>query len=300
MKTVWHWLLGQLGPERQARLAAAALRRAIATASEPTLAKLLDQLERFELAAEDRLRQLRHPPGLVPNWDPAGLPEPLTYEVMPVTAPWSRLPVPDLGVPGMLAPEEVQYYQYISRFYSGQGEAVELGPWLGLSTHHLIRSLSGNSRFAGRQLHVFDDFVWRSDWMDPNYPHEPKPAHHSDFLPLFEKYTASIRHHLRVTKAKFTDYDGNDALPVATWSGGPIELIVVDCGRSVEANEGWYRIFSRAFIPHRTLVVMQDWRLHRERPRKPFNQTLHFTNKHPQLELIHEVNEGGIATFLFR
>jgi hypothetical protein len=300
LKALLHWLLHRLGPRRQARLAGAALRHAIATAPPALLERLVTELETFELAAEDRLRQLRHPTAPVPQWDPAGLPEPLTYHVMSPTAPWMRLPVPDIAVPGMLAPEEIQYYSYISRFYTGQGEVVELGPWLGLSTHHLIRSLSANPRFAGKQLHVFDDFVWRSDWMDPNYPPNPKPAHHSDFQPLFERYAAPIRSRLRVTRAKFTNYDGNEALPVATWDGQPIELIVVDCGRSIEANEGWWRIFAESFLPNRTLVVMQDWRLHRERPRKPFNQTLYFTAKHPRLELVHEVNQGGIATFLYR
>lgn len=45
---------------------------------------------------------------------------------------------------------------------------------------------------------------------------------------------------------------------------------------------------------------MQDWRLHRERPRKWYNQTKDFTDKNPSLELIHEIKDGGIATFLYR
>jgi hypothetical protein len=42
-------------------------------------------------------------------------------------------------------------------------------------------------------------------------------------------------------------------------------------------NEAWYNHFKSSFIPGRTLIVMQDWRTHREVPRKSFNQTLMFS-----------------------
>jgi hypothetical protein len=77
-------------------------------------------------------------------------------------------------------------------------------------------------------------------------------------------------------------------------------MIIVDCGRTIKANQGWYDIFSGSFIPDKTLIVMQDWRVHRERPRLAFNQTLEFTLMNPRMELVHEISDGGIATFLYR
>jgi hypothetical protein len=48
------------------------------------------------------------------------------------------------------------------------------------------------------------------------------------------------------------------------------------------------------------LVIMQDWRLQRDRPRKHYNRTFHFTQEHTRLELVHEVCDAGVGRFLFR
>lgn len=78
-------------------------------------------------------------------------------------------------------------------------------------------------------------------------------------------------------------------------------MMFIDCGRTYEANQAWYAAFSSSFIPGGTLLVMQDWRLHRELPFKWYNQTLNFTEaKGEALLLIHELRDGGVGTFLFR
>jgi hypothetical protein len=60
--------------------------------------------------------------------------EKLTCSIIEEHPPWENLS-PDHGnTPGMVSPEECQYYKYIGRFYSGRGALVELGPWLGRST----------------------------------------------------------------------------------------------------------------------------------------------------------------------
>jgi hypothetical protein len=167
---------------------------------------------------------------------------------------------------------------------------------------HLAVALRAGLERSGRKVHVFDDFVWRSDWMDQYLrPHDPpKPGRYEDFQPIFEHFVSEVRGLLEVTKAKIADYDGNEWLPSVTWCGKPVELLVADCGRTVKANQSWYDVFSPSFIPDRTLVVMQDWRLHRERPRKAYNQTQLFTAMLPKLELVHETSDGGIGTFLYR
>ena len=70
-------------------------------------------------------------------------------------------------------------------FYSGTGEIVELGPWLGSSTFHLISGLENNPYFKtqNKRIHVYDDFVWRSEWMDPFLPNQNVTAltNHSSF-----------------------------------------------------------------------------------------------------------------------
>ena len=205
-----------------------------------------------------------------------------------------------ITMPGMISDEEAQYYEYIGGLYQGHGEAIELGPWLGKSTRHIIRGLDKNPKFIGRQLHVFDDFVWRSNWMNRHIADDEQLPNHSDFRHLFEKYVGNIRQRLNVTQGKIVDYEGNENLPQIDWSGAPIEIMYIDCGRTFEVNEAWYRIFSPGLVPDMSLLIMQDWRTHRERPRLAYNETHWFTAAHPELEIVHEVKDGGIATFLYR
>jgi hypothetical protein len=200
LRNIIRGMLHCLGPQIQTRLGCALLWRAVKRAGGGELSKLIPKLDGLALEVEDLKRKLDHPVKAVPNCHSQAVDESLTYQVLPDAPPWSTIHVDHVPIPGMLTREEIQYYYYVSRFYSGAGEVVGLGSWLGLSTHHLVRALSGNPLFQGKKLHVFDDFVWRSDWMDPCFDTGSQPAHHQDFLPLFEKYASPIRQHLQVTK----------------------------------------------------------------------------------------------------
>lgn len=236
---------------------------------------------------------------------------PLHPQVLQAHPPWSTVVPRRHFVPHMISREEKQYYSWIGRAYSGQGEVVEIGPWLGCSTRFILDGLVANPRFAGRTLHVFDDFVWRSSWMDQHYRRSSRldfsfrasrrPQNHESFRPLFDHYMRKLTRFLSVETRRTCAYEGNDGIEPLTWTGGPIELCFVDCGRTVEANEAWYGILSPHFIPGTTLVVMQDWQLYKEVPPQPYNQTRVFTDgKGPALALIHELAAGTLATFLYR
>lgn len=216
---------------------------------------------------------------------------------------WLRAVPGTSGIPGMLTTAEKAYYVHICKFYSNVGEVVELGSWLGLSTHYLLEGLAKNPHFGGRRLHVYDDFIWRSGWMDKWLEGTgiAPPAHHASFLPIFEKLLAPHRQKLNVTQGKLCDYDGNEGLPAIRWQGGPIELMIVDCGRSLVVNEAWWNAFLHGFIPNRTLIVMQDWQNFKRVPELFWENTKIFTDsKGDQLDLIHEVRNAGIATFIYR
>jgi hypothetical protein len=225
----------------------------------------------------------------------------IPFSVVEDPAVWSGLKTRSTEIPGMLHPEERQYYQWIAQFYSGMGEIIELGPWLGCSTEYIIESLREQPRFAKKKLHVFDDFIWRKSWMDQHVPEEQRLGNHQDFQSMFDLYTYKIADYLKVTKCKFTNHDGNENVPPITWDGSPVELMYIDCGRTIEANEAWYRVFKNSFIPGKTILIMQDWGLHKEVPRKSYNQTWEFTeSKGKALQLLHELKHGKIATFLYK
>jgi hypothetical protein len=222
---------------------------------------------------------------------------------MESNAPWDGIEVPRCDIPGMLTESEKKYYCYIAAFYSGWGEIVELGPWLGLSTFYVASSLLANSHFNNRKLYVFDDFTWRTSWMDKWLvgTNIIPPGNHASFQQIFESQLGDLMKDIIVQRRKICDYDGNENLPTLEWHGGPIEVLVVDCGRSLAVNEAWWTIFSSSFVPDKTLIIMQDWQNHKRVPEVFWENTKIFTDsKGQQLDLIHEVKNAGIATFLYR
>jgi hypothetical protein len=166
----------------------------------------------------------------------------------------------------MITHEEEKYYGYIGTLYQGVGEAIELGPWLGKSTVQIVRGLHRSPNFNGRKLHVFDDFVWRPSWMNQCVSEDMRLPEHADFRFLFDRFSHEASPDIIVSRAKIADYDGNESRTQIRWDGRPIEVMYIDCGRTLIANEGWLNIFSKDFIPNVTLLIMQDWRTHRERP----------------------------------
>ena len=141
--------------------------------------------------------------------------------------PWDNVPAPDCAIPGMLTEKEKIYYSYITKFFSGSGCIVELGPWLGLSTYYLLSSLLLNPNFNGKKLHVYDDFIWRSSWINKwlDVTNIPFPLNHSSFISLFLEQMGNLTNYLIINQQKFCDLDGNQHLPIIKWGGEPIRLL---------------------------------------------------------------------------
>jgi hypothetical protein len=98
-------------------------------------------------------------------------------------------------------------------------------------------------------------------------PFDREPVHqrltnHADFRHLFETYAEDVPQRLNVTRAGTADCVGNETLPRIHWNGDPIEMTSFDCGRTVQANEGWVEIFVPSFIPDVSWLIMHDCRLH--------------------------------------
>jgi hypothetical protein len=135
-------------------------------------ADLLDWLfaavDQQQVLLEDRIRQIRFSGRLVADGAASEGQPPLQTYLMEDQSPWMQGTgkFDPIAMPGMISEEEARYYEYIGGRYRGHGEAIELGPWLGKSTRHIIRGLDKNPKFFGKQLYVFDDFVWRSSWMN--------------------------------------------------------------------------------------------------------------------------------------
>ena len=284
-----------LSPKLRKKIAISLLNDLSFDSSELFLEDAFTSVDRAQLLIEDRIRHLKFSGREIISQR-----APMQTWIMDGNSPWMSVATPPINMPGMITDEEAQYYEYIGTLYEGSGEAIELGPWLGKSTRHIMRGLQKNPNFASKKLYVFDDFVWRTSWMNPHAPEHQRFLNNEDFRPLFEKFVSDILPDLIISKNKICDYEGNEHLPKIKWDGQPIEIMYIDCGRTLQVNKSWFEVFSPSFIPDVTLLIMQDWRTHRERPRLSYNETMRFTAAHSEMELIHEVSQGCVATFLYR
>jgi len=232
--------------------------------------------------------------------------ERLQQYVLASIEPWTRFPLTPTTIPGMLTRAEEKYYTWIAGFYEGVGDVVEIGAWLGRSTSVLVQGLLKNPKFSGHKLHVFDGFTWfetMNKWM-PSDMRSRTPQVGESFEHLFREQTAEFAEHLDCRRMRLAANFGgclcDDTIPELTWSGGPIELLFIDCGGTLDVNETWFRALEKSFIPNRTLIVMQDWQNFKSVPYPCWVHTKQFTDLHAdRLRLLHEIKEGGIACFLY-
>jgi len=229
---------------------------------------------------------------------------PLFREVLNRKTSWSNLQIPPCPVPSMLTQDEMRYYHYITRFYSGIGAVVEIGPWIGSSTYNIVSGLLNNSNFTDdKRLYVYDDFVWRTSWMDKwlTGTDIKSPDNLTSFQPLFDEMIQKFSTHIEAKAMKIFDSGDNSDVPWFTWEHGPVELCIIDCGRSLLLNEYWYNELEPHFIPDRTIIVMQDWQNFKNVPEVFSENTKIFTDsKQQHLDQIHELRNSGTATFIYR
>ena len=257
-------------------------KRILANTDTAFLMKISNTICRLNLLIEARLRQIDADKQQV-SYSGNNV---LRKSILSSDAPWLNTKISDAQIPGMITGEERRYYSWISQFYTGQGEIVELGPWLGCSTFYIIGRLAKNPNFKGKKLHVYDDFVWRSGWMDRSYPGDDRPRDHEDFKYLFDKFIAPVREFISAKRSRLSTgeleedygkvinpYDKLGEIPPLRWETDPVEILFVDVGRTIDVNEAWWRVFFPHFIPNKTLIVMQDWQTHKGVPTKWYNQS---------------------------
>jgi hypothetical protein len=161
---------------------------------------------------------------------------------------WAEFP----RVPTTLSGEELQLLYWLTRdAYSGAGAVVDLGPFLGGSTCALAAGLRDNpgSFPKGGAVHAFDHFLHT----DPRLAFWLKQAGEDlrqgdSFLPAYRRLTDPYRQYLTV--------HAGDLLR-AEYTGGPVEVLVVDLGESWELNSAVLARFFPHLVPGRGVVVQR-------------------------------------------
>jgi hypothetical protein len=188
---------------------------------------------------------------------------------------WENEFVPNAvsGIPTMLSPETMAYYKWLARTFSGIGEIVELGCWMGCSTCCLAEGLSQNPVARSRKIHVFDSFVWL-DWMK-NFTEDQRILRAdltdgSSFVDYFWMHCKPYHGLLEVHRSALnTDNDKFD-LPDIAWEKQEIGILVMDFGDDKAANEAMWRVFSPSFLSDNTIIVFNQYGNARATPIREF------------------------------
>ena len=156
---------------------------------------------------------------------------------------------------GMTSQDEQAYFEeYARSTYTGAGEIVDLGCWLGSTTIPLARGVAANpsSQASRKKIHSFDVFTWEL-WMDDcvkGADLEAKYKPGESFLEEFKKRTVPWADQIQV-------YAGD--LRRFGWNGEDIEFLLIDAMKSWELADTIVRTFYPYLIPKKSYVFHQDF-----------------------------------------
>lgn len=159
---------------------------------------------------------------------------------------------------GMTSQEERLYlYNYAQSKYTGEGEIVELGSWLGSSTVSLAMGLENNRCLADKHqhIHAFDIFTWIDGFNQlpcvVGTSIENKFKHGDCFLTEYQARIEPWRELIDVHHADLT---------TTSWeSEKSIEYLFVDAMKSWDLTNSIIQNFFPYLIPGKSLVHHNDW-----------------------------------------
>lgn len=156
---------------------------------------------------------------------------------------------------GMTSKNEQDYFaKYGEKLYSGKGEIVDLGCWLGSTTIPLVAGLLKNSAFTSskRKVFAYDTFVW-SDVMKDGVAGTNLVGKFKEGDSFLEEY--KIRTKKYTDKIKICDGD----LKEIGWNGNKIEFLLVDAMKNWELTSAIVKDFYSSLIPNVSYVLQQDF-----------------------------------------
>jgi len=150
--------------------------------------------------------------------------------------------------------ERAYCHWYAKTQYSGEGELVEVGSWLGHFALALARGLeeSTDGRTALRGVHAFELFEWE-EWMNVSVERtdlENRYRSGDNFRAGFEEQVAPVR-------ARVVVHEGD--LSTLGWPGGSIEFLLVDAMKTFSLSNTILRSFFAHLVPGRSVVMHQDF-----------------------------------------
>lgn len=150
--------------------------------------------------------------------------------------------------------EQAYAIEYAQGDYTGQGEIVELGCFMGAFSIAYAQGLQANPHVSNKKerIHAYDMFVWE-DYMALTIPeHEmvTKLKDGDSFLSHYLNEVAPYKSHIKVNPGDLTQLG---------WGGGKIEFLLIDAMKSWELANSIIHNFFPALIPGKSLIQHQDF-----------------------------------------
>lgn len=161
--------------------------------------------------------------------------------------PWNRGPFKSYRSPcySMLNEEELRLLYWLGANYSGYGEIIDAGSFVGGSTVALASGLKDFDRNG--IVRSFDRFIC-NDFLG-SLPALNSPGKGASFRHVFEKNIVDFSDFVEVNQGSLQDFS----------FASPIDVLFLDCVKEPLVNDFVVENIFSQLIPGRTLVVQQDY-----------------------------------------
>lgn len=156
---------------------------------------------------------------------------------------------------GMTSKTEQDYFAvYGEKTYSGKGEIVDLGCWLGSTTIPLVKGLLKNPAFAesNRKVYAYDLFIW-FEWMNESAAGTRLAGKYKEGDNFVEEFEARTKEFARRIEIREGD------LKQIGWSGENIEFLLVDAMKNWDLANAVVRDFYPSLVPGESIILHQDY-----------------------------------------
>lgn len=156
---------------------------------------------------------------------------------------------------GMTSKTEQDYFaEYGEKTYSGRGEIVDLGCWLGSTTIPLVKGLLKNPAFveSNRKVYAYDLFIW-FEWMNSSTAGTRLAGKYKEgdnFVEEFRQRTKEFARYIEIREGDLKEIG---------WTGENIEFLLVDAMKNWDLANAIVRDFYPSLVPNESVILHQDF-----------------------------------------
>lgn len=208
------------------------------------------------------------------------------------------------SVPSMISIEEQRYLYWLGEsVWTGRGDVVEIGSWLGGSTLCLASGMRASGYDGAKRMKVFDNFIWR-EFMSERAPLPLKPgaSFQSFFLSNVSEYDDIVDAYRRALPDEVISGDHQaashrfveeDQVPLFERVGtDPVELLFIDGAKSWRGMLFLLKTLREGLLKDVSYLICQDYKYW-----ESYWVPVMMCRLSEYVEPVHDVFNGATVTF---